>query len=673
MSRYALVIGSQIEGLTGVEHDTFRMRDTLRARGFAVDLRFGDTATRDGILDGYDALIARSAAGDAAVIYYSGHGLYSTNSDPGDPLRIVQSIAPTDLRCGGDTDFRGITAWELAIKLAQLTAKTRNATVILDCCHAALMTRDAAAHGVVPRALPHPVRMGFRAHLAALERAYGEVALDPVGNPDAVRVVACGQTEPAFEHTNPAGRRAGVFTEALLEILHGVGDAPISWAAIGDAIRERVMRRFVLQRPDVEGPSERQLFSLAVEPRRGAVPVTRDGEQFRLQVGWVTGASAGDVYGAMPLGAQVYDDARAIARLRIADAGPVTSIATLEHWHDGQAALPDDAVAVPIELTAPRYPVAVIASDAERTAIARAIAATRTLRLAARPEDALGGAPDAAPGTAPTTAPGTTPGTTATTAPTTAPTTAINDAVPLATLRLTGDQLTIEDLAGPVFPPSRYPDGLADAIQDVVNLGVAQGVRALIGEHGLSAVGLPIAWGVVAAGAPREMPEHGAALGLDDRIYVSVTNTGALLRYVHVCNVGVRGKVTLLTKHRAPAGIALRGGEAITLGEHNGRLVGLPLAWPDGLSRDGAPRLDELFVFVAAQPISLRSLETHEHHEHATRGGLGTGSKLRGPPGQLRDAAPRSVAGPAPREAFFVKRLSFILDPTQRTMSDFKK
>jgi hypothetical protein len=210
-----------------------------------------------------------------------------------------------------------------------------------------------------------------------------------------------------------------------------------------------------------------------------------------------------------------------------------------------------------------------------------------------------------------------------------------------------------------MFPPSRYPDGLAGAIQNVANLGVAQAVRELVGEHGLSAAGLEIAWGVVEAGAPCAMPEHGAALGLGDRIYVRVANTGAMTRYVHVCNVGVRGKVTLLTRPRAPAGVALGPGEALTLGDCNGKLVGLALAWPDGLSRDSFPRLDELFVAVTAQPLSLRTLETHEH---GTRSGP-TSSRLHGVLAQLHDGLPRSLAGPAAREAFLVKRLSFTLHP----------
>ncbi|HEY0190449.1 MAG TPA: caspase family protein, partial [Kofleriaceae bacterium] len=216
MPRHALVIGSQIEGRTGAEHDAGRMRALLVELGFEVELRVGGDATRAGILDGYDALIARVTGDAAAAIYYSGHGLYSIDS--AGALGPVQSIAPIDLRAGSDEDFRGITAWELAIKLAQLTAVTRNVTVMLDCCHATQMTRGMPGDPVA-RALPHPVRMGFATHLRALEQRYGHVPVDPIGNPFAVRVVACGQHEPAFEHTNAAGLRVGMFSEALLDVL----------------------------------------------------------------------------------------------------------------------------------------------------------------------------------------------------------------------------------------------------------------------------------------------------------------------------------------------------------------------------------------------------------------------------------------------------------------------
>src|SRR4051812_23475388 len=115
MAQRALVLGSQIEGLRSVGNDTQRMAAMLESRGFTIDLRVGDRATRAGMLAGYDQLIAASAPGDAAVVYYCGHGFHAQVEHEG---RAWQCIAPTDLRTGTDTDWRGITAWELSIKQA---------------------------------------------------------------------------------------------------------------------------------------------------------------------------------------------------------------------------------------------------------------------------------------------------------------------------------------------------------------------------------------------------------------------------------------------------------------------------------------------------------------------------------------------------------------------------
>lgn len=529
MRKHALVVGSQIGSLTGVQYDSERMCAALANRGFEVDLRLSSSATRAGILDGYDALISRVRRDDAAVVYYSGHGMYATNRDRQDDLQIVQAIAPTDLAATTDDDFRGITAWELAIKLAQLTAATRNVTVLLDCCHAAQMTRDTRVHDLVPRALPNPIDMGFRPHLRALEARYGAVSVHPVGNPLAVRVVACGQTQGAYEHTNALGKRSGIFTQALLEILDGIGDVPISWAAVGDALRARVLRHHAFQRPDVEGPAERRIFSLAVDPPRDAVAVSRpapdaDPAALRIHAGWITGVATGDRYAILPLAAAQLTPAHAIATARITVTAPMTAAAELE----APAELPDDVVAV---------------------AIARA-------------------APDAA----------------------------------------RADQ-----------------------------------IRGLVGEHGVDRDTLAIAWGQVVDAAPRALPDHGATLAAGDRIYVEVQNRGALKRYVHVLNVGVRGKVTLLTKAIAPAGLPLEIDAQCRLGEHHGKLTGLALAWPDDLPFDGTPRTDELFVFVTAQPLSLHGLETYDH---ATR------------------AAPLQAV---PSDAFLVHRLSYLLTPLRTT------
>ncbi len=153
MARRALVLGSQIEGLRGVDNDARRMAAMFDERGFAVDLRVGGDATRAGMLAGYDQLIDASGPDDVAAVYYCGHGFYASVSSE---QRSWQCIVPTDLRDGSDTDWRGITGWELSIKQAQLTARTPNVTVILDCCHSAQLSRSDGVVGATPRALPHP-------------------------------------------------------------------------------------------------------------------------------------------------------------------------------------------------------------------------------------------------------------------------------------------------------------------------------------------------------------------------------------------------------------------------------------------------------------------------------------------------------------------------------------
>src|SRR5262245_19040106 len=116
MTRRALLIGSQIEGLGGVEADLGRMRSLLGDRRFVIDERVGDRATRAGILDGYDRLIAESGRDDVAVIYYSGHGSLKGMVAQPDGARLaygahvpdtIPFIVPTDYRQSTDDDFRG--------------------------------------------------------------------------------------------------------------------------------------------------------------------------------------------------------------------------------------------------------------------------------------------------------------------------------------------------------------------------------------------------------------------------------------------------------------------------------------------------------------------------------------------------------------------------------------
>ncbi len=154
------------------------------------------------------------------------------------------------------------------------------------------------------------------------------------------------------------------------------------------------------------------------------------------------------------------------------------------------------------------------------------------------------------------------------------------------------------------------------------------------------------------------MPDHGSLLGTRNKIYVRVKNKSQAPRYLHIFNVGLRGKVSLLTRY-APAGLLLTAKEPEhTLGRRpDGELLGLPLSWPAGLPRGPRPRLDEVVIIVTATRTSLQGLETVEHISTARS----AGSKLQARLAQVQDGRGRSVRSPEPVDGYLMKRLSYFL------------
>jgi Caspase domain len=619
--RRALLCGAQIEGLRGVHHDLERMEAMLRGRGFTVAVHAERQATRAGILEGYDRLIEASAPGDAAVVYFAGHGYYARLPAQGN--RVWRCIAPTDLRESTRHDWRGITSWELSIKQAQLTARTKNVTVLLDCCHAAQMSRSAAKHVAIPRALPHPEHHGLDSHLDALRARYGAAfaAVETAGNRDAVRILACDEHQAAWELADERGRYGGVFTSKLLELLGEVGDAEVPWATVVDALRARVLRMFPSQRPDIEGPARRKIFSLVEVDERRLVPITATPSGLRLPLGELHGVARGDRFDVLPApGAAAPGRETPVATVEVTAVQPLT--ATVAPVDGG--AVSEPALAFATVKRAERRAVVVDAPPSERAAVATELAQAGTLR----------------PATA-------------------------NDPCGVAIVRVRDGEISVEDERGPLFPAAPFPRGLAGAVKNVRNLAAAQALRELEGEHGVSLGELELELGVVTASGPRPLPEHGSALGLGDRLYVRCASKTFRRLYVHVFNVGVRGKITRIT-HFAPAGVVLeRGDLPLIIGAgSNGVLYGYTLHWAEGLS-DQLPRLDEILVIATTENTSLAELETQEvlGPRRAPTG------RLAALLGQLRDGLSRDVAIDFSEEGFAVRRFSYSLVPRRAALA----
>ena len=201
------MIGSETYGLSGVNSDVALMASTLERRGFQVRTHIDGAATRAGIIEAYERLIAETSEGstEPVVVYYSGHGGRNTLEDAEERAQQGASshlhfIVPFDMEASTEADFRGILAQELSDLQRRLTERTPNVTTILDCCHSATMSRDPS---IVPKSVSRGFSVkGARAWLEEYEaRRQSQPDLLDTSNQLAVRVVACDPTQSAYERT----------------------------------------------------------------------------------------------------------------------------------------------------------------------------------------------------------------------------------------------------------------------------------------------------------------------------------------------------------------------------------------------------------------------------------------------------------------------------------------
>src|SRR6266478_2808332 len=264
MRKRALVIGCQTGALRGVHADVELTAGLLGSFGFEATTLVEAQATCDGIRDAYRGLIEDTAAGDAVVVYYSGHGARFRNpraaQDPSEP-GWLQYLCPTDIDDAGRGAFRGLLAEELSQLQWALTEKTDNVTTILDCCHSARMSRDPA---VLPKARERAGAFGW----SSVRAAWQTLRMNPMAgsanvdsNPSAIRVVACAPDESAFELQTPSsGGPHGALTSELARLLRQPGIAALTWHELAGLLRLGVMDLVASQRPEVEGPVDRYLF-----------------------------------------------------------------------------------------------------------------------------------------------------------------------------------------------------------------------------------------------------------------------------------------------------------------------------------------------------------------------------------------------------------------------------
>lgn len=564
LSRRALLIGAPLDGLQGVENDVEAMAQVLGGKGFEIARCVGEEATRAGVLEAYEQLIARTGPGDAVVVYYSGHGgIAYSNGD-----EVIQFIAPVDYPASSPGDFRGIASAELSALLTRLTERTENATVILDCCHATHMSRDPRQR---ERALSEPASYeDLVAHLDQLQRegVLGPESLRAAGNRSAVRIVACATRQSAYEYRGRAGLCIGMLTEALVEALAELGDKRITWAALMDRVRRCVLELEPEQRPEVEGPSRRIVLDATQDDAVSALRVDDVGVppgRARLVYASLFGVRVGDRFAIVPPGAGE-DRPDPIGKLEVDQVGPSYAEGPLT-LRPGRTRVPLGARALLTAASMPAFPVSLPADGPHAAELAEAVAESAALRVVGPQERWLARVIVGAQG-----------------------------------------ELTVADRLGPLYPPCPATrDAVAAVVRDLRFL--AQASTLLLSTSTAAPAGsgparrpdaeVKIVWGVTRRGVRHALPHSGATVRVGDALYINVRNDGFRELFVSLVDVGVTGCITVLTQEEAPSGVALAPGRRFEFGG--------PLGWPAGLD-PRVVRPETVLALVSAAPHDLSAL-----------------------------------------------------------------
>lgn len=600
------------------------MMKLLDARRFTIQRLDEHRATRAAILDGYEKLIADTQDGDAAVFYFSGHGGRSKNPDSSRGPAYYQFIVPIDIYDTKEGDFRGITSHELSALLSRLTAKTKNVTVILDCCHSAMMSRGPELFRV--KALPREWKLGIESHLELLRRQGIDVSGQPSGNPYAVGVVACGADESAFEHSEDSGISMGVLTESLQVVFAEAGSANIDWRTVGIRVRERITTQFPIQRPSIEGPVCRVVFQTTERERTGIVPLVLHGKEAIVEAGRLQGVRVDDEYAIMPPGSAKIDPKERIALAKVTSVGGATSHVSLAFDSSGREASTGD-LAFPVRAGFARGAVRVVGDGADADAMRTAIANDSFLSIC---EESGGEA--------------------------------------FAVVRVADGAIELRDTTDALLWPGK-PSGATGINETLRNLRVLSQARAMrLLESGEGAAALPadieLSWGVVEDGQLRELVHTGETVHCGERIAIRITSRGAGHRWVSVFDVGLAGKITLLNGRVAAEGIVLENDEPWLFGRDKaGNLTGSELTWPEGLPRN-EPRPESLVVIVMDRACDLRPLETAGLR--AGEEAKGMVSNLRRILDQMTTAGTRDLAEEEEHAdlRYAVLHIDFFVDPT---------
>ncbi|OJJ96325.1 hypothetical protein ASPACDRAFT_1883062 [Aspergillus aculeatus ATCC 16872] len=594
-AKRALIITSPWGDLRGTQNDRDCMQSVLAKYGFQVAHCHGAQATRTGILEAWKQLISETGDGDSVAIYYSGHGGLVESAPNTENAREwrYQFLVPVDFDDVNSSGFNGILDVELSQLLRATTARTRNVTVILDCCFSGRMVRapgygDAARPKQVPSVRYEDVAEFVTHRVERVTTEMGEASSIGDDNPDAVRIVAAAPSETAWEVRGEDGRWMGSFTSALAQFLTEAHGHQLSWRTSILRVQELVQAQFPTQHPRVEGPHTRIHFSLD-EVNSEAIHLKIENGLPVLQAGFVAGVSEGDVYAVTRLTSERFTEEQQIAVCEVINVQAFQALVQLHYPSSTPTQqVPREGALAFLQESAPyRWPISVPPSLLE--SLSDKVQKSRFLRLAGENE----------PGT------------------------------PLLSIYHRDSFIGIESKQG-LSLTTRYlnsenPTQMDCAYQAVLaeadRFACAQRLLGLRNNSPDDLLNhqVDVKVGLVENHQPTRSL---AGAGCDElyegrRIYIALRNDGMTTTYVTVLHINAQGKISLISRS-SPFGIELPSGRCHWIRKTPfGVLEGLKISWPADVPR-ASPIDEHLLFFITSTPVDLRPITDYQVGPHRT-------------------------------------------------------
>lgn len=305
--KWALLIGinqypnfDPSRDLKGCVNDVKAMRqvlvDSFKFPEDHITLLTNEQATRAGILEAMEDLIARAEEDDVVVFHYSGHGSQVRDREGDEPDGWDETIVPHDSGHEPHPNL-DITDDEIYVRLHRLTRKTANVTLVFDCCHSGSITRDSFATGVrgieadqrlLAELPPSPIPPETRALLKD-KRDPGASGWLPLGQ-RYVLFAGCRPKEQSFEVRNlTSGEYHGALTFHLIHELRAVRPGA-TCRDVFEAVAPRVTNLVPDQHPQLEGARDLEVFGTRlIEPMAFLPVVDRTGDRVTLGTGSACG------------------------------------------------------------------------------------------------------------------------------------------------------------------------------------------------------------------------------------------------------------------------------------------------------------------------------------------------------------------------------------------------